>query len=378
MSNENENTDVVENEDDTQEEQEETLFDAVSAAIDAETIDPEGADGDPDDTGDEEDGDETDDSGSEGEDAGEGEAESVDSDDEAGSEGTGEEGSDEEGDEAEEAEGAEGQAEEGEVTPDPINDPIPEGIKESTKERIQTLIGRAKEGEEAAAERDDFVNMVTSTGADAEQFSATLGWLSLYNSAKLDDRRKALTIMQQAVVGLAKEIGEPVAGDDVLSQHADLQAEVEEGTLTEARAMEIAQSRNRQAAETQINERTAQVSEQQRRANAAVQQGKQELNALEVALKASDPRYVEKKAILIPALQQMMRTIHPSEWRATFQQAYDRLKLPEKSATPTAPKKIERDDSHEPLRPKQPAGQGKKEPTTMEQAIDAALDSMEG
>ena len=84
-----------------------------------------------------------------------------------------------------------------------------------------------------------------------------------------------------------------------------------------------------------------------------------------------DPQYAAKKAVLVPAMQDIMRATHPSQWVATFEAAYNKLVLPvgtvEDDPTPKPKEPIE------PLRPKNPAGEGKKEPTTMLEAVSQSL-----
>jgi hypothetical protein len=61
-----------------------------------------------------------------------------------------------------------------------------------------------------------------------------------------------------------------------------------------------------------------------------------------------------------------MRTVHPSLWKPTFEQAYDKLVVA-KTPAPTPPK------VPTPLRPKVPAGGNKKEPTTLLEAVEQSL-----
>lgn len=386
-----ENTEI-ETEGEPEGEAEPTMLDVVSEAIDAETIDPEGADddaptGDEDEpTNDTEGTDGTDEGTGEGEGEGSGDGSEEgagDSDADAGSkEGEGE--GEGEGSESDSTEGTGSGSESDEDAPggvpattekpDFINDPIPEELKEGTKNRIHGLIGQVKENETAADERDEMIDHITSSGATGEQFGATLGWLTLYNSDRIEDRREALKIMNDAVVGLAKEIGEPIAGADILSKHADLQAEVEEGTLKQPRAEEIAAARDRKVATDAAAETGRATATADAGAQAALGRGKAALNQLEVALSASDPQWAQKKALLLPTLKLTMKNVHPDAWGATFRAAYDNVKLP---AAVETPKPKPKPKTPEPLRPKTPAGQGTKTPSTMAEAIDFSLGEFE-
>jgi hypothetical protein len=68
-------------------------------------------------------------------------------------------------------------------------------------------------------------------------------------------------------------------------------------------------------------------------------------------------------------MQDIMRATHPSQWVATFEAAYNKLVLPAGAETPKPKPK----EPIEPLRPKNPAGEGKKEPTTMLEAVSQSL-----
>lgn len=262
--------------------------------------------------------------------------------------------------------GADGEA----AQPDHVNDPIPKELAEKTQERIRSLAERTKVAEAAVTERsadlDEMISMVQETGTSGEQYGQVLGFMKLFNSTDEADQRAAFKVMQTELATMAAKLGEPVPGVDPLAAHADLQAEVEAGTLTGDRAMEIANIRAREkASEARTVTNSTEVAAQSD-IDQAIVDAKAELAVFEKS-KLLDPQWTQKKAILVPALRAVMRTIHPSLWKSTFEESYNKLQLPKVAAPTPKPK------TPEPLRPKTPAGEGKKEPSTMAEAIEQSL-----
>ena len=356
-----------------------TLLDAVSDAIDEETIGLDTSADDDAPTGDKGDvtpakegGDENKetptDEGSDGEPKadeptdGEGDDAPKDGDEEAVP------GADKSGD----VDGADTDGADGETT-DHVNDPIPEGLAEKTQERIRSLADRVKVAEAGVTERssdlDEMIGMVQDTGASGEQYGQMLNFMKLFNSNDVAQQRQAFQVMQSTLNDLAVKLGEPVAGVDLLVGHEDLQRELEAGTISAERANEVAVSRGREkAAAARTVSDNAQATSQAE-IDAAIVTGRTELAAFEQTKITTDPQWAAKKAILVPALRSMMRQINPTQWKTTFEQAYNELNLPAVTApvVPVTPK------TPTPLRPKTPAGEGAKQPSTMAEAIELSL-----
>lgn len=364
-----------------------TLFDAVSDAIDEETIGLDASADDDAPTGDEGDvtpakegdatpakegGDEnketpTDESGdgepkadepADGE--GDGAAKDGDKEDLPGADKSGD------------ADGADTDGADGETT-DHVNDPIPEGLAEKTQERIRSLAERVKVAEAGVTERasdlDEMIGMVQDTGASGEQYGQMLTFMKLFNSNDVVEQRQAFQVMQSTLSELAIKLGEPVPGVDLLAEHADLQRELEAGTISAERANEVAVSRGREKAAAARTVSDSAQATSQAEIEAAIVTGKTELAAFEQTKITTDPQWAAKKAILVPALRSIMRQISPTQWKTTFEQAYNELNLPAVTApvVPATPK------TPTPLRPKTPAGEGAKQPSTMAEAIELSL-----
>lgn len=254
--------------------------------------------------------------------------------------------------------------------PDHVNDPIPKGLAEKTQERIRSLADRVKVAETGVTERtgdlDEMIGMVQATGTSGEQYGQMLTFMKLFNSDDVEEQRQAFLVMQAELGAMAVRLGEPVPGVDLLAEHADLQQELTNGTLTEARANEIAVSRGREKAAATRKVTTDADAAAQGDIEQAIVDAKADLAVFENAHK-TDPQWMAKKAILVPALRATMRIIHPSQWRATFEESYNKLVLPKVAASTPKPK------TPTPLRPKSPAGEGSKQPSTMAEAIELSL-----
>ena len=82
---------------------------------------------------------------------------------------------------------------------DPVNDPIPESTNAKTATRIKSLIDIAKDTTHRAEQADEIVQRIADTGADPKQYANTLGFLALYNSADPAQRKQALADRKSVV-----------------------------------------------------------------------------------------------------------------------------------------------------------------------------------
>jgi hypothetical protein len=257
---------------------------------------------------------------------------------------------------------------------DPINDPIPKDLKKETSERIRTLIDTAKtvtaERDQIKQDFDYLIKGVEATGTSPEQYGETLSWLALFNSRDPTQQEKALELVETVAERLATLLGKERVVGDPLAAHADLADAVKKGQITPQYAKEIARTRNGQQFRTELTT-NAQTQEQQRQeAQREEQQGRNALTELENTLRASDPDYERKKAVLVPALKPLMAAIPWAQRKDKFLEAYKNVQLPK----PSAPAKV---PANQPMRAgKQPAGGQTKAPSSMLEAVSGALSGM--
>jgi hypothetical protein len=237
---------------------------------------------------------------------------------------------------------------------DPINDPLPPTLKEATKERITSLITLAKE-KDAAIERitsqhQEIMTIIQESTATPQQYGDALDYIRLVNSPNIADREKALDIMMTEVNVLARALGKPVAGVNMLEGHDDLIQKVKDGALSQQDAQEIAASRESRRISTNVQTQNQNVQQQAAAQQVVLDKGRADLNALEAKLR-TDPNYAAKRQILIKTLQPVFNQIHPSQWAATFKAAYDELPA---TAAPKA--KAAGIPANQPLRAKTASG----------------------
>lgn len=265
--------------------------------------------------------------------------------------------------------------------PDPLNDPLPNALKRETKERIKTLIGMVQEKDEKLKTVESnysfIMHEIKQTNATPEQYAQALDYLRLVNSDAREDKEQLLEFLQRETISIAKMIGKPVPGVNMLEGHDDLIQKVGAGKLSIEDAQEIAASRearNFQQRRTQMTAEQQRVTAETQREIASAKAG---LTALEQQLR-SDPAYPTKKAILVKTLKPVFATIPPREWVATFRRAYNELAVPAAPSVPT-PTPTPRAPAtgggggNTPLRAQQPAGGARPEPKNLLDAVSAGI-----
>lgn len=261
---------------------------------------------------------------------------------------------------------------------------MPNALKRETKDRINTLIGMVKENttklEVVARERDELVGYIRETNASPEQYGQALNYLKLVNSPNRADREQALHFLQGELGALARILGKPVPGVNMLEGHQDLIDEVSTGRLSPERAQEIAAARAAANFERGVGARRQQESEVTQQRIREANEGRRALNDLGAELQQREPAvYAAKRAVLVKSLKPVFSQIPPSQWAETFRRAYDALPVPvaPRVASPT-PQPIRAGapvggNGHTPLRAQQPAGSAAPAPKSLLDAINAGI-----
>jgi hypothetical protein len=263
--------------------------------------------------------------------------------------------------------------------PDAINDPIPKDLKQETRQRMQTLIETAKT---VTAERDkitgDF-NMIVgglqNAGVSPEQYGETLSWLAMFNSGDPVQQTKALELVEGIADRLATLLGKERSVNDPLKDHPDLQQAITNRTATREIALEVARTRNAKKFQGELTANASREQQQQNEVAQVTQQARNDLSTLETTLRATDPLYEKKKALLVPVLQPVMKSLHPSQWKAAFQTAYANVKLP--GGGRPAGSGARPNLGQQPMRAgKNPAGGHSRQAGSPLEALNGALNSM--
>ena len=207
--------------------------------------------------------------------------------------------------------------------------PIREALEKAGVKSPEELGNFLKRNEAMTAVMD----MMVDTGATNEQFTQTFDYLGLVHKASQGDRQaaqQAFDMIGREYAELAKALGKEVPGmHDPLTDHADLQADIENGDITRARALEIAESRRVAALQGQARSQQEQEVERTAAQQQAIQGGKGALNALEAELVGSDPQYAAKKEAFYAKVQQICREFPPAQWAQAARLAYPAIAAPE-------------------------------------------------
>jgi len=263
-----------------------------------------------------------------------------------------------------------------EKEPDPINDPLPKGTLQSTSERFKFVVGKLKEQTEAREnierQHEQLISEITGAGMGGAEFGYMLEYASGVNSGTVEGLTKARAILIKELEAVSAALGEPLPGQSPLKGHDDLIAEVNAKTLTPERANEIAVQRNRAAAQAKLGQ--VKTTQQQTAQQAAQEQqaGTAALTALgkELAAKDGQAEYVRKARLVVSMLQDVMPSVSPKKWAATFKAAYEKVPAAPKAAAPAKP-----GAKPQPLRGnKVPAGGKAKEPKNLLDAIGPAFE----
>lgn len=311
-----------------------------------------------------------------------------------GADGEAADGGDEGGDSAEGGEGGEGKggkkkdaaAADGKQ-PDPLNDPLPQGLKEATTKRIQDLIGIGKtqtaRADRAEQQLSTIVTRVRDTGSSPEQYGQALQYLSLVNSGKREDILKALEFIEGERVALARMAGVAVTGVSFLGDYPDIAKDVKDGKITPERGEELAAQRAAQEHTQATQRHTDQLNAQRNAHQQAVRAAQNELNVEEARLLRDDPDYKAKRPLILKLVLPQIRSgkIKPADWLPEFKRIYALTPAPAKPSPSDAGRALAAArkpagggaPARQPLRANQPAGGAQKAPQTMAEAIEMGI-----
>lgn len=209
------------------------------------------------------------------------------------------------------------------------------GLKGKPEARFRELSKNvrllARENESLKAYREEtqvavqIQDAVLNSGAQPEQFSAMVGYLTAVNSRDPVMMQKAFEAIGKEYAWLGQQLGKPVPGFNPLDADPALKAKVESGALDEADALEIIRLRQ----ETQLRTGTEQQRQQQHQQQVAIDKGLTDLKLLGVELKAADPQlYAARLPQMSAIITEITALAPPQEWEARIRRAYMALPRP--------------------------------------------------
>lgn len=222
-----------------------------------------------------------------------------------------------------------------------------------------------------AKQRDEFVEMVSNTGASPEQFGKTLDYLTDIHAAAKGDvqaAERAFNTLLPEVQALASLLGKDIAGvADPLTGHDDLKQAVEDGDITRQHALELAKART----QGKLHETTSRQQQEQQQVAQEQQQARDWLVRFDQHMTANDPTYAGKRPMLDALAANIRATLPPAAWPEAVQRAYASIPA---VVAPPAPK-----PRPGPVRPNMPpARMQQAEYDSMDDALEAGIRAASG
>ena len=247
---------------------------------------------------------------------------------------------------------------------------MPDGLQKDSRARFQKLVDTAKQEKERAnkaeaviSEKEAIVTNFRAILDETKTSSEDLSQMLEYNRlVKTGDLESALAVIDEQRSLLARMLGRPIEGVDVLEEYGDLKQEVTDGTLTIARAAEIAKGRRMQEAMQNQNRVQEQTTQQAGAKQKAVNDALTSIQTFAVEMADTDLDYAKKEAILLKSVEAISSKFPANLWLDQLRMLYDNISvIPTSPAVRTAP-----------LRPNSGGG-GTVQPKTMLDAINNGL-----
>ena len=199
---------------------------------------------------------------------------------------------------------------------------------ERSQERYRQLSERARTAEEEASavrhQGQELYRIMNESGVTTDDLTSYFEYHK--NLRNGGDPSPYWERMEQAH---SQYTGDKVGNADPLNNHPDLKAQVEEFEVTEAVARETAALRDysirMQQVEQQQAEMQAYYGHQQREhmeAATYAQNASVELDRWSAEMKAKDPQFEEKEALILERAQEQFPNIHPAHWPQFVAQEY--------------------------------------------------------
>ena len=250
---------------------------------------------------------------------------------------------------------------------------LEDSVPEKTRERFQSIKDKydlmVAERDAVRSEADQWIEAVTSTGTNPEQFGMALTWLKKLNSRDPKDMEDAYAIMQNELQVLGKTLGKPMPGVyDPLDEYPDLKQKVDEGLMDDAAAQEVAQARAMRKLSESTRQNDQQTADQKKLYDDTLAQ----VREFGAQLQASDPFFQQKMQYMEPIITAAVSSGAPPEnWLKIIKGAYDKL------PNPVAPAPVAKDPVPDPIRPTgttAASGGIEKEPGSELEAVNQALE----
>lgn len=227
----------------------------------------------------------------------------------------------------ESAAGAQQEKKEAAKTPETDEQLMSELNNPRSKARMQTILAERKQAIDASQR---FLQAVQGAGYDDETFGQVLQFGRLLSSEAREDKVQALQMLDKVRENIARDIGEPVAGIDVLADEApDLKQKVASLEMTEEGALEVLRARKlEQARQARYQSEQAQQQNQQQTI-ANIERARQEIVSF-AQTRANELDFAPKMQAIKEWLQdpehmQSLVSQPPAQWRSAIAFLYQNI-----------------------------------------------------
>lgn len=212
---------------------------------------------------------------------------------------------------------------------------LPEGTKEETRQRFETMKEKYDELHESHQQANDRLEIWETSreqsGASPDQLGMAFQYLEDVNSKDPAKLERAYDFMKGEMEVLGKVLGRATESFNPLDAHPDLKEEYENGELSKERALEIAGIRSRK----KLGEEAAAETTAETEAATAKNQAVEDLKTLGAELRAADPFFEQK----IPALTGIVKGVcrdgtDPKTWIPSIREAYAAVPNPAPAPKP--------------------------------------------
>lgn len=257
---------------------------------------------------------------------------------------------------------------------------IPPGLNREARARFKALSDHARgldtqvsetkqQYEQVSQKLNGFEAILQDAGATPEILS---GHLQYIRACKTGDLESALAFIEQERTAIARALGRPLDGVDVLGDFPDLRAAVDNMEVTEQHAQEIARHRRAQAQQHQA--------EQQHQASMVERQRAEQYQASVNQARAAIDGWVSEQARSLdwPAIEpaivayiqgaaETLRNLPPEQWLSNIKAHYASLATIASRTPPPNP------NAPRPLRPQGAGGGVQAPPGSAEEAVKRVL-----
>lgn len=205
----------------------------------------------------------------------------------------------------------------------------PEGLKPKGQERFRSLVEDNKSTKaqlvDASQAIQEIQTTVQSSGMSPEQFGSMIEYGRLVHSADKKDLEVAYKMARNESRKLALELGIQDDGVDLLEDFPDLKEKRESLEITEEAALELAKLRRR---ETELTKQSERVLEDQNKTAVLETEKTDALKQVKdfmVSKKQTDIDFEHKETVLLSKVGDIRKNFDPKDWPKVIAQLYDTI-----------------------------------------------------